>query len=124
MPRVISFNYNWNNKLFCKYFSTLRAYNPDKYVIGDYYDVYLKEEYLGKVKLMDVRKFKSTNLNAFICAMDTGYSVEETKKILYRMYKKKEMDLHFLLLKWVNKASHTSIDFMAMRQPVKNEFLI
>lgn len=102
---VLRFSFNWNNKLGCKSFSTLRLYNEARYVVNTPFQVYLKDQYLGIAELRAVRKTKSTNLNEFVCQLDTGYGVAETQKILKRMYKGKEetVGLHFCLFRWVKR---------------------
>lgn len=40
--RSIKFSYNWNQKLNCKAFTTIRIHNDGKYVVGEIYNVYLE----------------------------------------------------------------------------------
>lgn len=111
-PKVLRFNHNWNNKLCCRFFTTLRLWNPDKYVLNMAFQVYLGQEYLGIAELKGARKTKSANLNAFVCGIDTGYSVAETQKILNRMYKGKEdtKGLGLYLFRWVKQEPDTSVN--------------
>lgn len=98
----IKFSFNWNNKLECTFFTTLRFYDPIKYQVGHTYDVYLKNKFLGEAELINLRKVHHDQINEFIAGIDTGYSVEETKNILERMYKGKVW-LGFILLKMVRR---------------------
>jgi len=111
----LRFSYNWNNKLCCKYWTTMRLYNPKKYVVNTTYRVYLKDEYLGIAQLTGVRKTKSAKLNAFVCGIDTGYSVAKTQKVLNSMYKGKEdsVGLGLYLFRWVKIEPGCSIDLKA-----------
>lgn len=36
----LRFTYNWNNKLLCKTFTSIRMYNPVKYEVGNIYRVH------------------------------------------------------------------------------------
>lgn len=94
----LQFGYNWNNKLDCKYFTTIRAYNPEKYRPGNTHRVFLNKKYIFNASVMDMRCIKGKQLNPFICGLDTGYSVEETKEVLERMYKKDIEEMSFSLV--------------------------
>lgn len=114
---VLRFSYNWNNKLCSKYWTTLRLYNPKKYVVNTTFQVYLNSEYLGIAELKGVRKTKSSKLNAFVCGIDTGYSVAETQKILNRMYGGKEetVGLGLMLFRWVKQQPGTSVHLKSLQ---------
>ncbi len=84
---LISFSFNWNNKLQNKAFSTIRIHNPKKYQIGKMYKIELKGEALGTAVIQEIRVLKADQLNNFICFLDTGYSRTDTLNILAKMYK-------------------------------------
>jgi len=84
---LISFTFNWNNKLQNKAFSTIRLHNPKKYQNGKVYQIELKGEALGTAILKEKRTLKADQLNDFICYLDTGYSRTETLNMLTKMYK-------------------------------------
>lgn len=86
MDKIV-FETNWNNKLYCKYFTTLRLYNPAFYFTGKNFEIYYKKEFLGIARIDDIRVTNLEKLNPFVCGLDTGYSVEETKNIFRKMYK-------------------------------------
>lgn len=97
---TLRFNYNWNQKLNNTAFTTLRRYNKTKYIIGK--EILVKfDNSLFRCYIWEVRKIHVKDLNNFICFIDTGYSIEETKEILRKMYPKDyhdDMLLHFVLL--------------------------
>ena len=109
--RSVRFSYNWNNKLDCKAFTTIRIRDDVKYVVGEIYNVYLEEKnkpsiWLGTVELKHKRRDRKNELDAFTAYLDTGYSAAETRKILERMYKvKPESDLllDVILMVWVKR---------------------
>lgn len=100
-PKNVRFSTNWNNKLDCKCFTTIRLHNDKKYVVGEIYDIYLNDEYRGPAKLLEKRKLHLQKINEFIARLDTGYSAAETKGILKKMYKKDNPLLDFNLFQYV-----------------------
>jgi len=84
---IIKFSYNWNGKLCNKAFTTIRLHNPRKYIKDNVYNIELNNEILGQAKLIDIKTITPANLNNYISFLDTGYSPNETQKILTTMYK-------------------------------------
>lgn len=84
----INFSYNWNNKLNCKAFTTIRLKNVNKYQIGKEYNILLKKQLLKSAIIEDIKTIYFNQINEFIARVDTGYSAEETKNILKKMYSK------------------------------------
>lgn len=85
----LTFSTNWNKKLDCDSFTTIRA--NDNYKVGNIYMVFHKRE-LKQVKIIDSRNFLLDILNEWVCRLDTGYSREETINIIKKMYSAKEYD--------------------------------
>jgi hypothetical protein len=83
--KSLNFSHNWNNKLDCKYFTTLRL--SDRFDIGDQVSVCLKRNEISKGEIINKKSIMLEQINDFIAGMDTGYSVDETKDILKKMYK-------------------------------------
>lgn len=83
---ALSFSYNWNNKLDCKAFTTIRIYNPNKHVKGTKVAIWLKSESKGTGTIEEVKPFMLDQLNPFISYLDTGYSVEECRNVFLKMY--------------------------------------
>lgn len=84
---TISFSYNWNNKLQSKFFTTIRALNPGKYRVGIKHEVVFKGDRIGIAEVVSVKAIYGRDINEYIAGLDTGYSVDDTLKILSRMYK-------------------------------------
>ena len=96
----LKFSYNWNNKLDCNYFTTLRL--SDRFNIGDKVRIFLKQENKGTGIIIDKKAIMLNQINNFIAGIDTGYTVEETKNILKRMYKNVDwecQDIYLYLIK-------------------------
>ena len=92
MEEILDFTYNWNNKLNCEAFSTLRLRNDKKYYRGARKIVRLKGINKGTATIVGTRYFTIDMINEAIARLDTGYSVEECKKIIKTMYKNKVMN--------------------------------
>lgn len=74
--------------------------NP-KYKLGEVYNVALKKEYKKTCRIFQMYNFKLENLTEAVAMIDTGYSKEETQRIIRKMYKnvdfaKKQLYLIFL----------------------------
>jgi uncharacterized protein YqfB (UPF0267 family) len=96
--RNILFSYNWNNKLECKAYTTLRLHQPEKYVVGETYDIILKDEVLHTATIIDVKPLRFDQLNEFIAYLDTGYNLQECQNIIKRMYAKVDFKTQKLAL--------------------------
>lgn len=96
----IEFSFNWNNKLNCNVFTSIRLLNWNKYRTGRLYDIYLKKEFIKSAYLVEIRTFKLSSLDDFICLLDTGYVKKTTIDIIRKMYKTNEFDdsKEFMLL--------------------------
>ena len=97
------FSYNWNNKLDCKAFTTLRLHNPKKYYPGAEFDVWLNEKGKeqapkGRAITQAVKTFDADQINDFIAFLDTGYNRAQCIQILQRMYKQENPKLDLVLL--------------------------
>ena len=86
MRNTIRFTTNWNNKLLNKAFTTIRIHNPNKYIVGSVYNIELNGKPQGKAILRIIKTLRLSQLNDFICFIDTGYNKEHTTQILSRMY--------------------------------------
>ncbi len=109
----ISFFYNWNNKLHCKAFTTLRLHNPNKYQVGQQYQIVLNKKPLGTGTVRQIKNLTLATLNEFIAQIDTGYSLEKCREIIQTMYKNSainwDVQLISLILITYDKATETKI---------------
>lgn len=94
----LKFSYNWNHKLDCTAFTTIRLYNPQKHVKGNQVNIFLNDTPKGPGKIFDVVVFLLENLNSFTSYLDTGYSVDQTKSIFRKIYPKVDFSLTRLAL--------------------------
>jgi hypothetical protein len=89
--KKLSFSFNWNNKLQCKAFTTLRLSN--RLVVGDEIQVDLKGvDFDGTHIVKDMKVLTLASINDYVGYLDTGYNAEECRNILKRMYSAKKVD--------------------------------
>lgn len=85
--KEIGFSYNWNNKLSCRAFTTIRLHNPEKYRVGQQYDILLTGKKIMDGKVIEIKDFYLHDLNEFMAYVDTGYCKAECLNILKKMYR-------------------------------------
>lgn len=104
MQKLI-FSYNWNHKLDCNVFTTLRL--SDRFKIGEYVNVECKSlKFVAQI--IDKKTIMLNQINNFVAYLDTGYSVDECRNLLRKMYKNKNVNwdvqkINFYLLKKIKK---------------------
>ncbi len=102
----LDFSYNWNNKLRCRCFTTLRLRNDEKYHKGARFEVSMQGYARGQAKVIDVKYLKLEQISEWIARLDTGYSAKECKEMIKQMYKNvplidwKKQELAYVLLAW------------------------
>lgn len=105
MKETLSFSTNWNNKLECDYFTTLRLFNTKKFIKGKIFNVTGRpNRFCFDAEVIDVKNTSINTISDWMAYLDTGYSAEETKEILRTMYKKyfpnaTNIELNYVLLK-------------------------
>ena len=80
------------------FFTTLRLRNNNKYKVGNRHKIILNEKGVlrdhGIGEIIAIRVLRLHQLNEFICGLDTGYTIDETKQILYKMYTDRVSDVN------------------------------
>lgn len=89
----IKFSQNWNRKLFCDVFTTIRIRDDVKYVIGREFHVLLtvKKDYdilLGIGTLLTAAYFTLDKMTENMARIDTGYNKAEVIALMKKMYQK------------------------------------
>lgn len=88
----LQFSYNWNGKLDSKCFTTLRLRNAIKFEVGNCFEIWLKDEYKGQARIVDVKHLLLDQINGWIARLDTGYDAEKCTELIRTMYKTKSID--------------------------------
>lgn len=84
LPKL-TFSYNWNNKLNCLAFTTLRL-RQDKYQPGKVFQIDCPDVAPAPVVILQVKHLRLDQLTEGMCRLDTGYSKAETDKLIRTMY--------------------------------------
>jgi hypothetical protein len=108
--KIIKFSYNWNNKLNCNFFTTIRKRN-NYYVAGDIYKVFCNEKFCFEAKIIHISTLQIADLTEKISLHDTGYPLSETKIMLQRM--------HHLEHNFIDEFEISIIYFLRVN-PIKN----
>lgn len=102
----INFSHNWNNKLCCKSFTTIRLRDDKKYKEGEKYNITLtKGKEVTNVsigRVIALKHFKLDKLNEYIAHLDTGLNVKECRRTLLRLYDKVDFTKQELSLILIN----------------------
>lgn len=101
IPKEISFCSNWNNKLNCDAFTSIRLRNDKKYHVGEDYVIIKGKEPIYMAKLIQVIHFHLSNLTPAMAYLDTGYSPKETQQIIEKMYKNKNINVYEIEFSWL-----------------------
>jgi len=115
MEQNLSFTTNWNGKLNCSCFTTLRLHNHEKYFAGAVMNIILNGQLKGKAVIIQVNYFTIEKINEFVARIDTGYSATECQKMIKEMYKNnprinwKTQLLDFCLLEYQKEAKSPSL---------------
>lgn len=121
--QIIKFSKNWNNKLNCPVHTTIRAYEPSKYVVGQEYKEYLackKDDagainlngkyflHINTVKCIDLKCIQLKDISTSMAWIDAAVPLEYLLGMFRTMYKAQyeqangHMYMHWLLLKNIN----------------------
>lgn len=105
-PSHTKFSRNWNNKLDCNYFTTIRLYNPKKYEVGSVHEIWLNDVQIGRAQVVDQQMRTPQTLTETEAMLDAAMLKAELLKMLCRMYKRPEgamLSLSFVTFKMVQR---------------------
>ena len=108
----ITFSYNWNNKLNCTAFATLRRHNPEKHKIGEKFLILgVGKHFTARIDAVSTVRFAA--ISETMAQLDTGYPLEEAREIMKKMYPdlKPETKFDFILLRRVPKDDQQTLNF-------------
>lgn len=88
----LEFSTNWNKKLDCNSYTTLRLANPARYYCGRQFSVYLDGKYIHKAEVTDVKTLTISQINEWIARLDTGYSRQDCMTLIQKMYSRQPID--------------------------------
>lgn len=105
MNRTTRFSKNWNNKLDCEFFTTVR-YWSNQYRQGDLHDIELNGQYVKTCKVLGLITCKLEEIGPLVTYPDAGLSPEDFREMMRKMYQNKptppdEADFVVVLFKTV-----------------------
>ena len=86
MDERLEFTENWNGKLNCSTFTTMRLHNPQKYCVGAIKQIYLKGIWKGNAKVIDVKRIYLKDINLYVAKLDTGLPIDKCRDLFRNMY--------------------------------------
>ncbi len=114
MEEDLKFTHNWNGKLNCDCFTTLRLHNARKYIIGASKHIFLNNVFKGKANIIGVQSFRLEQVSEYVARLDTGLSAKECQQMIKTMYKNQPINwstqqLDFVLLKYEKKGGQQNL---------------
>lgn len=113
----LEFEQNWNNKLNCNSFTTIRLHDPRKYCIDAVMSVYLKGIWKGDAKVIDVKTISLDQMNNYISLLDLGLCPDKAKETIRSLYKKQPyvnwqtQQLDLVLLGYIKDSKEPKLNF-------------
>ena len=80
MDERLEFEDNFNNKLNCQCFTTIRIHQPVRNAIGAVKQVYLKGVWKGNARIIHATTITMDRINLPMAKLDTGLSLEECQR--------------------------------------------
>ncbi|NBA76841.1 hypothetical protein GOQ04_14885 [Emticicia sp. ODNR4P] len=87
----LQYSQNWNNKLDCDCFTTVRLASQ-KHQLGHKYNIFLNKVLYKKAIAVSIRSIKLHQVTEELARIDTGYNKEDFKKLIITMYSKYKID--------------------------------
>ena len=114
---TLSFTHNWNQKLNCRSFSTVRIENPIKYRLNQEYRVQLLQVKgkppidKGIAVLKHIEYFNLFDVNPAVCYLDANLNKETFIKLVLTMYKNSGIDFN------TKRMSFLVLQFLTIKTP-------
>jgi hypothetical protein len=119
---MLRFSHNWNNKLCCDYFTTIRLHNASR-TPGIQLEVLLKDQPIGTAVIVEKVKVRMSAITDMMAYLDTGYSRTEARKIFRKMYPDQDDPMmDFTLLRWVLRSASPEQLFALVEAPEPEPF--
>lgn len=98
--KKFAFTTNWNGKLGCNAFTTIRISN-EFHKVGETFEVNQKGRLIGLFKIVHKRQFKLEQITDGMAYLDTGYDRKKTIDLIKRIYSSKDYDWNTVLLDYI-----------------------
>lgn len=109
--QTINYLANFNNKLDCDAYTSIRLPDPLKYVIGNSFRVTLKDKDHHVARLVEMKELTLDRITPFIAYLDTGKSIQDCIQIIMKSYNGQGLDFStqpFVFMLFEKQKAHTS----------------
>lgn len=114
MKKNLKFSYNWNNKLNCNFFTTIRRENSI-FKVNEIFQISVLDAPVFTAIIIHVFNCTVNSLTECQCLHDTGYSKAETRAILAKMH---HIDISEI------DAFMVSLIYLTRVHPIRNTLVI
>lgn len=106
--KYIKFSKNWNNKLDCEYFTTIRP-RKDYYKVFEQYEIQLNGSTKGIAELLCIEQLRFSDINNRVAFLDVGMNAKDLRDLMRQFYNNKNFwkedstRISLLTLKWIRR---------------------
>lgn len=122
MKPKIKFSHNWNNKLQCEIFTTIRTSKSIQYYLDNLlrdFDIILNNKKFGEAILINVDNRKFMECDEYLTLLDTGVvNIPERYKLFEKFGIKMKTDI--IILKFKRVGDFTSVSPTSSIQKIVN----
>lgn len=91
---ILKFTSNFNSKLNCRAFTTIRPRNDKKFILNHIYDIELKGNIIYTAQIISINHFMLLSLTDSMAYLDCGYNKNDTIKMIEKIYMKSINDVY------------------------------
>lgn len=115
MDERLEFEENFNGKLNCRCFTTIRLHHPVRNAIGAVKQIYLKGIWKGNAKILQASTITLDRINLPMAKLDSGLMSEECRRLIRNLYRNRPginwevQQLDYLLLEYINESKEPKL---------------
>ena len=115
MDERLEFEENFNGKLNCRCFTTIRLHHPVRNAIGAVKQIYLKGIWKGNAKILQASTITLDRINLPMAKLDSGLMPEECRRLIRNLYRNRPginwevQQLDYLLLEYINESKEPKL---------------
>ena len=115
MDERLEFEENYNGKLNCQCFTTIRLHHPVKNAVGAIKQVYLKGVWKGNARIMHAATITLDRINLPMAKLDTGLQPDGCRRLIRNLYKGRPginwdtQQLDYIILEYLKESKEPSL---------------
>lgn len=115
MDERLEFEDDFNNKLNCQCFTTIRIHQPVRNAIGAVKQVYLKGVWKGNARIIHATTITMDRINLPMAKLDTGLSPEECRRLIKSLNRHRPginwetQQLDYMVLEYIRESREPSL---------------